>query len=103
MASNYVNQSNAFRQPNLADTYISLIVEALIASGSPYTVPRTTADIVNYITTTYPLFPISAVFLDTQLERAVKLSSQQLESGRLTGVQDIAWALINSSAFLFNR
>lgn len=73
MASNYVNVSNAFRQTNLGDTYISLIVEALIASGAPYTVPRSTTDIVNYVTTTYPLFPIGATFLDTQLERAVKI------------------------------
>ena len=38
-----------------------------------------------------------------QLERAVKLSAEQLEKGRLAGVQDISWALINSPAFLFNR
>lgn len=73
MAANYVNDSNAFRQPTLADTYISLFVEALIASGSPYTVPRSTADLVAYITTTYPLFPLDAPFTATQLERAVKL------------------------------
>ena len=38
-----------------------------------------------------------------QLERAVTLSTEQLATGRLAGVQDIAWALVNSSAFLFNR
>ncbi len=38
-----------------------------------------------------------------RLERAVQLSEQQLKNERLTVAQDLAWALINSPAFLFNR
>ena len=38
-----------------------------------------------------------------RLERSVKLSGEQLENARLTTAQDLAWALINSPAFLFNR
>ena len=38
-----------------------------------------------------------------RLERAVELSQKQLEDERLTTAQDLAWALINSPAFLFNR
>jgi WD40 repeat protein/mono/diheme cytochrome c family protein len=38
-----------------------------------------------------------------RLERAVELSQKQLENARLTAAQDLAWALINSPAFLFNR
>ncbi|MFG0335654.1 MAG: DUF1549 domain-containing protein [Maioricimonas sp. JB049] len=38
-----------------------------------------------------------------RLRRAVELSQQQLDNGRLTVAQDLAWALINSPAFLFNR
>ena len=38
-----------------------------------------------------------------RLERAVALSEQQLKNARLTSAQDVAWALINSPAFLFNR
>jgi WD40 repeat protein/mono/diheme cytochrome c family protein len=38
-----------------------------------------------------------------RLERAVTLSEQQLGNARLTTAQDLAWALINSPAFLFNR
>ncbi|WP_437228690.1 DUF1549 domain-containing protein [Planctomicrobium sp. SH661] len=38
-----------------------------------------------------------------RLDRAVELSELQLKNSRLTTVQDLAWALINSPAFLFNR
>ena len=37
------------------------------------------------------------------LKRAIKLSTRQLENQRLTVAQDIAWALINNPAFLFNH
>ena len=38
-----------------------------------------------------------------ELRSAVQMSAQQLENARLTFAQDLAWALINSPAFLFNR
>jgi WD40 repeat protein len=37
------------------------------------------------------------------LKRAKGLSGKQLENTRLTAAQDVAWALINNPAFLFNR
>jgi hypothetical protein len=43
---------------------------------------------------------------DTQLSRLkaqIQQSAEQLKNQRLTGVQDLAWALINGPAFLFNR
>jgi WD40 repeat protein len=38
-----------------------------------------------------------------QLRADVQLSAKQLEKARVTFAQDLAWALINSPAFLFNR
>jgi hypothetical protein len=38
-----------------------------------------------------------------RLRRDVELSTKQLEKTRLTFAQDLAWALINSPAFLFNH
>jgi len=39
----------------------------------------------------------------SELRAAVETSKQQLDQQRLIGAQDLAWALINSPAFLFNR
>tara|TARA_Y100001934_G_scaffold128247_1_gene155783 strand:+ start:13229 stop:18241 length:5013 start_codon:yes stop_codon:yes gene_type:complete len=38
-----------------------------------------------------------------RLQRAKKLSDEQLKKVRLVGMQDLAWALVNSPAFLFNH
>jgi hypothetical protein len=38
-----------------------------------------------------------------RLRRDVQASTEQLENKRLTAAQDVAWALINNPAFLFNR
>ncbi len=38
-----------------------------------------------------------------QLDDRARLMKQQADNRRLTGVQDLAWALINNPAFLFNR
>ena len=38
-----------------------------------------------------------------QLRQDAKASGQQIENPRLTVVQDLAWALINSPGFLFNH
>ena len=37
------------------------------------------------------------------LEASVKRSAEQLKNRRLSGIQDLAWALINNAAFLFNH
>ena len=38
-----------------------------------------------------------------QFRRDYELSKGQLDNKRLTAAQDLAWALINSPAFLFNH
>ncbi|MFN0068395.1 MAG: DUF1549 and DUF1553 domain-containing protein, partial [Limisphaerales bacterium] len=45
--------------------------------------------------------PVDPVLV--QLRQDVELSSHQLAQKRLTATQDLAWALINTPAFLFNR
>ncbi len=38
-----------------------------------------------------------------RLEKDLSQSEKQLTNRRLTATQDLAWALINSPSFLFNR
>jgi hypothetical protein len=39
----------------------------------------------------------------TRLAEAAKTAADQAKNARALGVQDLAWALINNPAFLFNR
>lgn len=47
--------------------------------------------------------PVSTDPALVQLRQDVALSRKQMENPRLTGAQDLAWALINTPAFLFNH
>ena len=47
--------------------------------------------------------PLSADPKLATLKRAADLGTKQLADTRLIGAQDLAWALINNPAFLFNR
>ena len=47
--------------------------------------------------------PIPEDYQLAQLRKDATLSEQQKSQKRLTAAQDIAWAIINTPAFLFNR
>jgi len=47
--------------------------------------------------------PVMPDVLLEQLRRDLVASQQQLSNKRLTAAQDVAWAMINTPAFLFNR
>jgi hypothetical protein len=47
--------------------------------------------------------PVPPDPLLARLERDFEQSRGQLENLRLTMAQDLAWAMVNSPAFLFNR
>jgi len=51
----------------------------------------------------YVLQPVAEDPKLVQLRRDVEYGTKQVGDSRLTGAQDIVWALINSPAFLFNR
>ena len=47
--------------------------------------------------------PVPEDSILVQLRNDVEMSQKQLGDKRLTAAQDLAWALINSPAFLFNH
>ena len=47
-----------------------------------------------------PIFTDAAL---AQLRQDAELSARQMANRRLTSTQDLAWALINTPSFLFNR
>ena len=47
--------------------------------------------------------PIPQDYKLAQLRKDAALSEQQKSQKRLTAAQDIAWAIINTPSFLFNR
>ncbi len=83
------------------DTQLKKLREALAQSKQPRAVDpqlKQRQDALALASKPLPIDPKLA-----QLQSDVALSKKQLGKLRLTGAQDMTWALINSPAFLFNR
>ncbi len=76
-----VKDLNAARAPVPADPKLQALRQAVTDASKPIAIPAELA----------------------QLRQDVEMSVKQSTSRRLTAAQDIAWALINSPAFLFNH
>ncbi len=75
--------------------------QALDASRAPLPVDPQLAALRGQLEQAQRPVPADPVLL--QLRHDVEMSIQQSATRRLTAAQDIAWALINSPAFLFNH
>ena len=76
-------------------------IDAVNASKAPLPVDPQLVTLRSLLEQAQRPVPIDPILL--QLRHDLELSIQQAATRRLTAVQDIAWALINSPAFLFNH
>ena len=83
------------------DAQLKALVAAQAAAKMPRPVDAMLAGLKAKLDEANLPLPIDPKF--ARLQRAVQLSEAQLKDSRLTAAQDLAWALINTSAFLFNR
>ena len=83
------------------DAQLKALQAAQTAAKMPRPVDGMLASLKAKLTEASQPLPIDPKF--ARLKRAVELSEGQLKDARLTAAQDLAWALINTSAFLFNR
>lgn len=83
------------------DAELSIRQKALTAAQAPLPVDSHLVDLKAALAEATKPVPEDARLL--QLRQDLAASTRQLADQRLTAAQDIAWALINSPAFLFNR
>lgn len=76
-------------------------IDAVNASKAPLPVDPQLVTLRSLLEQAQRPVPIDPILL--QLRHDLELSIQQAATRRLTAAQDIAWALINSPAFLFNH
>jgi hypothetical protein len=77
------------------------LAKALADSRKPLPVDSKVQELQGMVTLAQKPVPVSSRI--ARLRRAMDLSKGQLGKKRLIGAQDIAWALINTPSFLFNR
>lgn len=101
------DQRSDDQQNELADFYrtqdsqLKDLQQALDQARQPRPIDPRLQELRNRLTEVSQPLPIDPAL--AELQAAVELSARQLENARQTFVQDLAWALINSPAFLFNR
>ena len=83
------------------DTELLKKQQALANDKSPLPIDPKLTELKAVATRAQEPIKIEAKLL--QMRADVLTSAQQLNNKRLTGAQDLAWALINNSAFLFNH
>jgi hypothetical protein len=95
-------------QKNLLAGYIRAIdpafrakIDAVNASKAPLPIDPRLKELRDQVEIASRPIPLDPALV--ALRRDVEMSVQQSVTRRLTAAQDIAWALINSPAFLFNH
>jgi hypothetical protein len=83
------------------DADLKKLQQNLAAANKPRPVDPRLQQLRDHLTKVSQALPVDPKL--TELRNDVQMSAQQLENARLTFAQDLAWALINSPAFLFNR
>jgi WD40 repeat protein len=106
LASDPATRSEAQRTALLAffraaDTGLRSQTQALAAAQQPLPIDPKLKDLRDHLAEVSQPVPVDPLL--AQLRTDVEMSTQQLTEKRLTAAQDIAWALINSPAFLFNH
>jgi len=96
----YAERAAAMRQPGRKARILAEKSERLAGDGTPVP-PLVDMLLARIEMIAGRMFPLDSKL--AQLRADAALSTTQLANHRLTGAQDLAWAIINNPAFLFNR
>jgi hypothetical protein len=83
------------------DTELRKREQALVTAGRPLPEDEKIKELKAALTkASRPILTDPAL---VQLRQDVEVSTKQIANRRLTGAQDLTWALLNTPSFLFNR